>query len=1096
MFDPETSQLLRSAPALAGLDAARMPQVLTARFAELVARRLRATEGETASESEDSEWPLTRIADAYELIISLDNDPTTRRAAAFVAATAQQIIAQETVGTENERTAPLLNRDRVDPSLAAALLFLAAEQYADANEAARRITIRGRTQSFTATLLAESIQDLAVGKLAAILERAERRAQQSLARGDLEARATTALFETLLIGVELLAAKVLGVATLDGRLGQFDSPSAAFRTVIELATFTHDTLDSKAPLLTTYPGPRHLAALLRATAESVEQAATTAIEPPPGVDAGFWRTWLRHHAASTPFIWPNHRPAIADGFHVPGRSAVMVLPTGAGKTTVACLKIAATLAARKSVIFIAPTHALVDQLKVDLQRVFPESLLQSAVSSDFDLLFSSAATLQNIEVMTPEHCLALLSYAPDAFDNVGLMVFDECHLLSPLSGLRRALDGMFCVLAFNSSAPHADFLFLSAMLRNGEEFAAWIGSLTGRDCVFVDPLWKPSRQARGVVLYDEEELTRSVSEAQAEQDALDTANGEPAAGVRQAAKTKLKVTPYALFGLQHNWLNVADATADCSIVKVSGGAVGLTGKLTRRRVEPTANVNQVAAHIAAASAQSGLKAIVFVNQKHFAVSTAREISDLLGTRPTVPPSEQERWDALAVELGGLDHALLPVPAAAVPHNSQMLRLERDIAERMFCRDNGAHVIVATPTLAQGLNLPAHLAVLAGDMRVGEDGGREELAAHELLNAAARAGRAGHLANGVVLLISERILTFSQKESLEISLLRKLSSILPEDDRCLDITDPLQVVLERISDGTLADPDGEYALNRLATAVAPEGAESEATTRFPIDKSLAAFMAARRHNTESFMQQVARLSQMLSERNNGATDRVILELSAQSGAPVSTLEALRHRLAASTDDLPSTILGWVSWVFDWLNADTQARDALLSRQRRAIVGAAGASAKTPLSATVLAALLPGVEAWVTGKSVADIERALGGNPMRHQEQHCQRARHLVTEVIPLSLTFVMGLVAGTAKGITESTDGSTITSPVLDCLPSAIRRGFDEPAKLAFADLRKHLLSRVQVHAAYAAEVGDHPSLEPTDDYRTLVRKIGHILSSA
>lgn len=283
MFDPETSQLLRSAPALPGLDAARMPQVLTARYAELVARRLRATEGETVSESEDSEWPLTRIADAYELIISLDNDPATRRAAAFVAATAQQIIAQETVGTENERTAPLLNRDRVDPSLAAALLFLAAEQYADANDAARRITIRGRTQSFTATLLAESIQDLAAGKLAAILERAERRAQQSVARGDLEARATTALFETLLIGVELLAAKVLGVATLDGRPGQFDSPSAAFRTVMQLATFTHDTLDSKAPLLTTYPGPRHLAALLRATAESIEQAATTAIEPPPGL---------------------------------------------------------------------------------------------------------------------------------------------------------------------------------------------------------------------------------------------------------------------------------------------------------------------------------------------------------------------------------------------------------------------------------------------------------------------------------------------------------------------------------------------------------------------------------------------------------------------------------------------------------------------------------------------------------------------------------------------------------------------------------------------------------------------------------------------
>ena len=765
MFDPETSQLLRQAPVLPGLDPAVMPQVLTARYAELVARRLRAAEGETVHETEDIDWPLARIADVYELLISLQTDPATRRAAAFVAATAQQIIAQEASGPDSERTAPLLNRDRVDPSIAAVLLFLAAEQYADASEAARRIIFKGRTQSsFTAQLLAESIQDLGEGKLESILARAERRTKQSVARGDLETQATAALFEMLLTGVTLLAAKLLDVDPPTGLTGPIGSPRAAFRTVMELATSTHETVGTATPLLTTYPGPRHLAALLNATAEAVEQAATTGIEPPPGVEDGFWGAWLRHHAANAPFVWPNHRQAITKNFHAPGRSAVMVLPTGAGKTTVACLKIAATLAARKSVIFIAPTHALVDQLTIDLQRIFPESLLQSVVSSNFDLLFSFSATPQKIEVMTPEHCLALLSFSPDAFTDVGLMVFDECHLLSPVSGLRRALDGMFSVLAFNSIAPQADFLFLSAMLRNGEEFAAWIGSLTGRDCAFVDPLWKPSRQARGVVLYEKEELKKSITDAQQEQSKQDAKDGKRAKTVRQAAQAKLKVTPHALFGLQHNWLNLKGSMPDCSIVQVSGDMVDLAGKNTRRGIEPTANVNQVAAHIAAASARSGLKAIVFVNQKHFAVSTARAISALLDTQPTVPPNEQERWDALAIELGGLAHALLTGPAGAVPHNSQMLRLERDIAERMFSRENGAQVIVATPTLAQGLNLPAHLAVLAGDMRVEEDGERQELAAHELLNAAARAGRAGHLANGVVLLVSETILTYSKKDS--------------------------------------------------------------------------------------------------------------------------------------------------------------------------------------------------------------------------------------------------------------------------------------------------------------------------------------------
>ena len=67
---------------------------------------------------------------------------------------------------------------------------------------------------------------------------------------------------------------------------------------------------------------------------------------------------------------------------------------------------------------------------------------------------------------------------------------------------------MFCVLAFNSIAPDADFLFLSAMLKNGDAFAEWIEALTGRSCIFADPLWKPSRQARGVLLYDSKEIAQ------------------------------------------------------------------------------------------------------------------------------------------------------------------------------------------------------------------------------------------------------------------------------------------------------------------------------------------------------------------------------------------------------------------------------------------------------------------------------------------------------------------------------------------------------------------------------------------------------------
>ncbi len=1096
MFDPVTAAFLRTAPSLPGLDSEDLPLILTKYFSELVAHRLRQNEGEANATDEDDPSPLTRIADTYELVVSISEDQSVKRAAAFVAGTAQQILAQESTLVKEREPKPILDRDLVDPTIAAAVLFLAAEQYADAIEAAQKIHISDGQQDFVTTLLSENIRDLATGKLSKIIDRARRRPKHFRVRGGLEARSTTALFETLLVGIEIFAADVLDEPVPDKAVERFDTAKSAFSQVLQLSSRQLETEDPVVEtLLTTYPGPRHLAALLLAAYDGTEEAAITKITPPPGVDENFWNAWLRHRAEEAPFTWHNHREAVAKQFHRNGNSAVMVLPTGAGKTTVSCLKIASMLGSGKSVVFIAPTHALVEQLTVDLQEIFPEELLGSLVSSDFDRLFAVGTSLRKIEVMTPEHCLALLSYAPRAFEEVGLMVFDECHLLSPVSGLRRAIDGMFCVLAFNSIAPDADFLFLSAMIQNGEEFAEWIGSITNRDCIFVDPLWKPSRQARGIVFYEKDTLERIHRSAIKTQQVEDRARGSRAKGLRKAAEDLLMAEPFVMFGLHHNWLH--EKTADCIIAKLLERPVQLKGKL---RISPKGitikpNVNHVAAQIAASSAHNGLKTIVFVNVKHHAVSTARQIAENMNIEVEEMPEEHERWQALVAELGGLVHSLLDGPSGAVPHNAQMVRLERDLAERMFCRQNGARVIVATPTLAQGLNLPAHLAILASDMRADlEDGGREPLQAHEILNAAARAGRAGHLANGVVLLIPEEVLSFTDDAPLSPNTVKKLQAVLPEDDRCLEMADPLLVILDRISDASLQDPDVEYALNRLSTTVALEDADTEATTRFSINKSFGAYRAEQQNTLEQFDEQIKLLNELLAERNTGAEDPILLELAAQSGAPVSVLSALRARLWADLDTLPVTIPTWVSWIFEWIAEDNEARLALLGREQSTILGAVGRKVKEPFSANVMRELLSGVLAWLSGQPVRAIEIALGGRPDEAKDRACPRARKLITSIVPMGLTFVSGLVARTAKEIPEITESTVIPHSVLECLPTAVRRGFDSPTKLAFSEIRTGLLSRVQAHKAFTEMIGPEPKIEVEIDYGTLVSRLREQLS--
>ena len=75
------------------------------------------------------------------------------------------------------------------------------------------------------------------------------------------------------------------------------------------------------------------------------------------------------------------------------------------------------------------------------------------------------------------------------------------------------------------------------------------------------------------------------------------------------------------------------------------------------------------------------------------------------------------------------------------------------------------------------DLPAEVAILAGTMRHDEDG-REPLQGHEILNAAGRAGRAGHLANGTVLLIPEPPVAFAANGIPTGAAFDMLAKVLP------------------------------------------------------------------------------------------------------------------------------------------------------------------------------------------------------------------------------------------------------------------------------------------------------------------------------
>ena len=546
MFDVQTAKLLEAAPAVPGLDPAQLPQLLTRHYAQLVARRLR---GSQRDDDEGTDWPLERVADVYEIMATVSDDPEVRRPAAFVAGTAQQILAREAELTEPEgNPVAAVGRDQVSATLSAALLFFIAEQYADAYEAGGLINTG--TGSAEVRRLALHVRDLVCGRVEAILGRSSRPGgARPVREGRIEERAFNLLAATLADGIEHLARYVLS-EPVDGSIGHRGQAQRNFEQVLLLSGNETSWRGLAGVLRTSYPGPAQLAALLLAASGGLADASLTRLPPPTGSDEDFWKGWLRFRAQSNPYVWQNHREAIAEDFHQVGRNAVLVLPTGAGKTTVSTLKIASTLASGKKVIFLAPTHALAEQITDDLQGLFPADRFGMKVSGEFDSLLLEGSALQNIEVMTPEQCLAMLSYSPESFSDVGLLVFDECHLLSPQTHkIGRALDGMLCLLEFCVQAPDADLLFLSAMLKNAQEFGDWITSLTGRDCAVVELLWKPSRQARGVVVYRRSDISTVEAASQAIQLAMDEDAEEPSAGLRAAARRALTAQPFVVWGL-------------------------------------------------------------------------------------------------------------------------------------------------------------------------------------------------------------------------------------------------------------------------------------------------------------------------------------------------------------------------------------------------------------------------------------------------------------------------------------------------------------------------------------------------------------------
>jgi superfamily II DNA/RNA helicase len=1072
MFDADTVTLISRAPALDGVDLAELPQRLTRAYASIVSTRirLRETEGAGALPGDIAEIirELKRLAYSHEAFVSVLAQRENRAAAAFVAGAAHHVsLLAEKVREEGPRTSNL-SLQAISPEVSAALLFLIAEASADAAEMAKSIVVQ--TDDLVEAALLTAIDHLANGRLRRILDISVPASEQFLAT-DLCGQAVRALYYLLFHGVRAMAAAMLGDSD-EVELVEAD-PNLLFDRVKSLCVEPLDDLfdDEEAAPYSLYPGPLHLASLLSAVANDLSSSALVNVPPPGGIDGGHWSGVMQEIAERRPYLWRNHREAIAAGYLEPGTSAAISFPTGAGKSTIAELKIAATLLRGAKVIFLAPTLALVDQTARALTATFPKAEVQRERAEELLFDFDGEA-LPAISVMTPERCLAMLSFDREVFSHVALLVFDECHLLHPreTDRSRRAIDAMLCVLNFTHIAPEADLLLLSAMMMNTEEIAGWIQDLTGRPCLSLALTWKPTRQVRGCVVYGASEI--NVLKARLQEVRAQVNNKDAPAALRR----ELTVQPFGFFCLRQTWQS--NARQDYALLPLLENTVTLaTGTAKDRRWYLTPNGNQVASAIAEATARQHLKTLVFTQTIPLANSAANFLSSRLGRPSCALTEDEKRLYAVAVdEAGGTNRVYIEVDAAgelvssSACHHGLLLPAERHLHESLFKRPDGIGVLVATSTLAQGMNLPSEVVIIGGDSRFDPGTDRmERLEAHELLNAAGRAGRAGDGSYGFVLVVPSKVVDFNNETNTIHNHWADLQAIFSQSDQCLVIDDPMTPLLDQIHIQSVATSTmAKYLIRRLPLEESQDGDGGDTSARNLLNRSFAAYRARARGDQAWVDTRIE--AAMVARRADPEAPEVLTwadRLAAAAGVPIGIIRDLGDALAAPLPrDTP--MLDWCNWFAAWLGERPHSIPALIRRE--SLEGLFGTEYKNleedeQQGQYALPRIVLLLGRWMAGDTLADLDRAFGT-----QERligKCESAREFVLRIVP-ELAYIFGLPGQVFQALAAE-NGEPVDPPLgLGTLGPCVREGVDKIEKLALRQYRRGRVSRRAIHREFAS----------------------------
>jgi hypothetical protein len=502
----------------------------------------------------------------------------------------------------------------------------------------------------------------------------------------------------------------------------------------------------------------------------------------------------------------------------------------------------------------------------------------------------------------------------------------------------------------------------------------------------------------------------------------------------------------------------------------------------------------VSSAISAAAVDQGsgkiLKTLIFCQTTVNANSTAESTRMRLGEY-AIPLSQQERemFDLALQELGDVSCLYIEtspnkeVTSSALPHHARLLPAERHLHESLYRRKDGVHVLAATSTLAQGMNLPSQIVLIAGDSRFDAANNQlERLQAHELLNAAGRAGRAGENSYGFVLVIPSKVVFFDDKDGLIHNHWTSLKDIFSQADQCLAIEDPLAPILDAIHLHEENYPASDYFLRRLPVGETEELTETKSKTL--LSRTFNAYLrgvAGDAQWLDSRMTSALNAKKQLSDSDEKSDWANVL--AAKFGVETNTLRSLESHLQSPPAE--TSVVGWVRWLFDWLEANPMAFIGMVRQEGlETLFGKPYLDLKTAeeRGPFALRRLYPLLKSWMEGKTFVLMEKVY--DPGITQPKKCENTRDFVLRVLP-DLAYIASLPE-LVRRASDSFDESWLE---LERMSGCVRDGLDTLEKLALYQVRGKSGARVACHDAWL--VCSFWTAEPAnnEDWRALRTRV-------